>query len=138
VRLSCSALSPEHNRPGRNPPEKVYEPSLRGPVFKAAALASVYAESVDRIIEQARQRSAAWERSASTSNRSTPGNKYQCHHNAARDIRPTFERADFESVLQPSGQRSAFEAQLLRHWSELTFSAKTQDQFRMTRHDNFA
>jgi hypothetical protein len=51
-------------------------------------------------------------------------NGYSCHHNAAREVRQSFEKANFGSVLNDPGQRTPFQEYLARRWDELVFSAK--------------
>jgi hypothetical protein len=51
-------------------------------------------------------------------------NKYDCHHNAARAIRPEFRAETFQSMLNTNvGARSQFETYLAEEWELLTFSA---------------
>jgi hypothetical protein len=50
-------------------------------------------------------------------------NKYDCHHNAARAIRPQFRAETFLSMLNDPGTRSQFEKHLAEEWELLTFSA---------------
>ncbi|SFR29140.1 hypothetical protein SAMN04488564_11764 [Lentzea waywayandensis] len=51
-------------------------------------------------------------------------NEYQCHHNAARDVRQIFEKTDFGSVLGDPDQRTPFQKYLARRWDGLIFSTK--------------
>lgn len=51
-------------------------------------------------------------------------NSYECHHNAARDIRKIVQAVNFAAVAAKPGQETAYTKYLLRRWNELTFAAK--------------
>ena len=83
-------------------------------------------ETVDRFVENPVMAKFVWATlpGAQQITKQFLANEYECHHNAARDIRKIVQAVDVAAVLAKLGQETAYTKYLLRRWDRLTFSAK--------------
>jgi hypothetical protein len=98
-----------------------------------AVLAVALSDTFDRINENPVMAKFVWGALPGTSEMTVDArqittqflaNKYECHHNAARDIRKIVQTVNFGEVLAKQGKETDYTKYLVRRWNRLTFASK--------------